>query len=578
MAFAPIALFVYNRLWHAEQTVNSLRNNTLAQDSELIVFSDGPKNEESRPQVQEVREYLKGISGFKAVKIVERQENWGLAKSIITGVSEATDKHGKIIVVEDDLVTSPYFLQFMNEGLDYYQDDERVISIHGYTVPVEGTLPETFFLRGADCWGWATWKRGWDLFEADGKKLLDELQKKGLTRKFDINNSYCFTQMLKDQIAGRNNSWAIRWHASAFLEGKFTLYPGISLVHNIGNDQSGTHCGNTNFWDCKLAMEPIPVISTEVAEDIRVLEQLEKFYAPSQSLVQPLKEKVKPLLPPVVLRILRKLKAKIHSGADSDRQSPPVRYGFFGNYGSWQEAESDAMGYDADLILEKVKKALLAVKNGEAVYERDSVLFEKIEYAWPLLAGLLWISAQNDNRLKLIDVGGSLGSSYFQNRLFLQHLKDFNWNVVEQHRFVDCGRLNFEDEYLKFFYSLQECLDNCRDINLLLFSSVLQYLEDPYAFLQDAMNYSIEYIIIDRTVFLTDGNDRITVQKVPPHIYDASYPAWFFNYDKLLGFMAPKYELVAEFDTLGGVVQLDDQEARHRGFIFRLKSDNSRRS
>jgi hypothetical protein len=254
---APIALFVYNRPRHTRQTVDALLKNELAGESDLFIFSDAPKKPEFTEAVQEVRGYIKTISGFRSVTIFEREKNFGLAHSIIDGVTRLCDEHGRVIVLEDDLVTSPYFLKYMNDALDLYEHDERVICIHGYTFPVEEKLAETFFLRGADCWGWATWKRGWDLFEPDGNALLAELGGRNLKYQFDYNGAYDFTKMLEGQISGKNDSWAIRWHASAFLKEKLTLYPGRSLVHNIGNDNSGSHCGTTTEFDVKLSDTPI---------------------------------------------------------------------------------------------------------------------------------------------------------------------------------------------------------------------------------------------------------------------------------------------------------------------------------
>lgn len=243
---SPIALFVYNRLRHTRQTVGALQKNDLASDSTLFIFSDGPKTETEHCKVEELRKYLDTIIGFKQVRIIKRNSNWGLAKSIISGVGQVVNEFGRAIVLEDDLVTNPFFLKYMNESLELYENQEKVISIHGYVYPVKNLLPQTFFLRGADCWGWGTWKRGWDLFEEDGLILLKSLKKGKLTKIFDFNNAYPYTKMLQKQITGKNDSWAIRWYASAFLKGKLTLYPGISLVSNIGLDGSGTHC-NEDF-------------------------------------------------------------------------------------------------------------------------------------------------------------------------------------------------------------------------------------------------------------------------------------------------------------------------------------------
>ncbi len=267
MQLAPIVLFVYNRPWHTRQTIEALQKNELAKESELFIYSDGPKNEKVVSEVTKVREYIKTVDGFRKVTIVERDCNWGLAKSIIEGVTKTVDKYGKVIVLEDDLVSSPYFLKYMNDGLEFYKDEEQVISIHGWVYPIGKKLPETFFLLGADCWGWGTWKRGWDLFGPDGTYLLSQLKKRKLLKRFDFDGALSYSRMLKNQIANRNDSWAVRWYASALLNNKLTLYPCKSLVSNIGLDSSGTHCSMTKVYDNVLANEPIQVGNVLLQED-----------------------------------------------------------------------------------------------------------------------------------------------------------------------------------------------------------------------------------------------------------------------------------------------------------------------
>jgi len=248
---APIVLFVYNRPWHTQQTVEALQKNKLASESELFIYSDDAKNDDARVSVDEVRKYIDNITGFKKITVIKRDKNWGLSNSIIDGVTKIVNEYGRIIVLEDDLVTSPYFLKFMNEGLTMYENEDKVASIHGYIYPIDN-LPNTFFIKGADCWGWATWKRAWDIFESNGEKILDELKSRRLEKEADFNNSYGFTQMLKDQIKGKNNSWAVRWYMSAFLKDMLTLYPGKSYVQNIGNDDSGTHCCVSDIFRVEL--------------------------------------------------------------------------------------------------------------------------------------------------------------------------------------------------------------------------------------------------------------------------------------------------------------------------------------
>ena len=275
---APITLFTYNRLWHTQQTIKYLSNNQFARDSMLYVFSDGPKDEEAKTRVKEVRQFLTTITGFKDVIVTERNDNLGLAKSITNGVTEIVKRHGKVIVLEDDLLTSPFFLKYMNEALKMYQYDEKVASIHGYTYPVKEHLPDTFFIKGADCWGWATWERAWNIYEKAGEKLLHKLKEKGFKKEFNFNNSYGYINMLKKQIKGKNDSWAIIWYASTFLRGMYTLYPFPSLVMNIGHDNSGTHSGISYKLGDTLKMDPVIMNRITIEENGIARKAFENYF------------------------------------------------------------------------------------------------------------------------------------------------------------------------------------------------------------------------------------------------------------------------------------------------------------
>jgi len=263
---APIVLFAYNRPVHIQKTLNALAANPLASESELIIFSDAPKNQEAIEGVQAVRSLIKNIQGFKSVNIIERNKNFGLANSIIDGVTTIVNQYGRLIVLEDDLVTSPFFLTYMNGGLKLYENDDRVASIHSFIYPVKKELPDYFFLRGADCLGWATWKRSWDIFNPDSQFLLNEIKRQKLGKLFNFNDSYDYTGMLKAQSEGKVSSWAIRWYASAFLADKYTLYPGTSFVNHIGFDGSGTNCDDNDIYKTELSDVYKPVSLIDVCD------------------------------------------------------------------------------------------------------------------------------------------------------------------------------------------------------------------------------------------------------------------------------------------------------------------------
>lgn len=278
----PVALFAYNRPDHTRRTLEALAGNALAPATELVIFCDGAKNPQAQVAVNEVRRVAAAATGFASVRLVPRDRNFGLAASIIAGVTEVCVQHGRVIVVEDDLVTSPWFLTFMNDALDAYADDSRVGSIHGYWYPNAVPVPETFFLRGASCWGWATWSRAWQQFEPDGAELLARLQQEGLTDAFDLDGAMAYTRMLKDQIAGRNDSWAIRWHASMFLAKRLQLSPGRSLVKNIGFDGSGVHSGASGAYEVEVADRPVALGAIAVEESSTARAALIHYYRRSR--------------------------------------------------------------------------------------------------------------------------------------------------------------------------------------------------------------------------------------------------------------------------------------------------------
>ncbi len=250
---APIALFVYNRPWHTRQTIEALQKNVLAADSDLYIFSDAASRPEATGAVTQVREYIKLVGGFKTVNIIERSENMGLANSITTGLNELCGKFGRAIVLEDDLVTSAHFLEYMNAALDRYMNDDVVMQVSGHMFVVNLSLGEdALFLPFITSWGWATWERAWRHFDPSAKGYERLVKDSGLRRRFDLNGHYNYFKMLQAQQQGKIDSWAIRWYLSVFFRNGLALYPRKSMVRNLGFDGSGVNCTVSDFAQSEL--------------------------------------------------------------------------------------------------------------------------------------------------------------------------------------------------------------------------------------------------------------------------------------------------------------------------------------
>ncbi len=254
---APIALFVYNRPDHTRRTIQYLKQNELAEQSQLFIFSDAAKDESQKEMVKEVRDIIGDVDGFKYVEVIERNRNLGLADSIIDGVSRLTQEFGSVIVFEDDLVSSEYTLKYFNDALKHYEKEEKVMHIGAYMYPLKADyLPQTFFYRAATSWGWATWDRAWKAFEPDIDKIISQFDAQKI-HQFSIEGSMNFWKQIIEFKNGRNNSWAIRWYASIFLRGGLTLNPLQSLINNIGHDGTGIHSGINDIYN--VVINPLPI-------------------------------------------------------------------------------------------------------------------------------------------------------------------------------------------------------------------------------------------------------------------------------------------------------------------------------
>jgi len=275
---APIAFFAYNRPEHTRQALETLCKCDGALESELFIYCDGPKRAIDEKAVKQVREIVKSYNWCGAVQVVEHDVNLGLANSIIHGVTEIVNRYGRIIVLEDDLVLSPQFLNFMNDALDSYKDIQEVMHVSGYMFPVRGKLPETFFYRATSCWGWATWKRAWDKFEPDAIKLLAKFENAKQRWEFDIKGTMQYYEMLHEQTRNNTDAWAARWYASVFFNNGLCLHPGISLVNNIGHDGTGLHCGPTDVYKVEVSKERVSHFTEDIKESEQAIILMSDFY------------------------------------------------------------------------------------------------------------------------------------------------------------------------------------------------------------------------------------------------------------------------------------------------------------
>ena len=271
---SPIIVFVYNRLEHTKNTIDALSKNELAKESELWIFSDNAKNEKDIEKVENVRTYIHSIEEqklFKSVKIIEADKNKGLANSVIDGVTKVINNSNKVIVVEDDLITSKYFIKYMNEALDFYEKDEKIWSISGYNLPIKihNDYKSDVYLGYRGCsWGWATWKDRWDT--VDWKVKDYRSFKHNLFKRKKMNRGGPdMAQMLDAQMSNKCDSWAIRWCYSQSKQNKYTIYPVESLIINQGLDGSGTHSGNDRSFDVKINTS-IPKLEKDLKIDKKI--------------------------------------------------------------------------------------------------------------------------------------------------------------------------------------------------------------------------------------------------------------------------------------------------------------------
>ena len=296
--FSPIVLFVYNRPRHTQQTIEALQKNELASESDLIIYSDEAKTVNEQENVDKVRLYIEQIDIFNKITIIKREKNWGLANNIIDGVTKVVDQYGKIIVIEDDIVTSPYFLKYMNEALDFYKDKNKVWHISGWNYPIAtNELSDVFLWRVMNCWGWATWKDRWNFFEKDSDRVIKDFSKQDI-KKFNLDDSENFFKQVSWNKEKKINSWAVYWGITIFKKNGLCLNPAQSFVENIGNDGIGTSPA-TDMFKSERNISLIRKINfiSDISENQIAVSRIKSFFKDSKkSIFQRIINRIKKII------------------------------------------------------------------------------------------------------------------------------------------------------------------------------------------------------------------------------------------------------------------------------------------
>lgn len=542
---APIVVVAFNRPTHLKKIIDALALNDLSAESPVFIYCDGARDDKDIENVAAVRRVAKSASAFKSVHVIERPHNFGLSENTTSAISDVVAEYGKAIMLDDDIYTSPFFLRYMNDALTLYEDDERVAQIGGFCpFATNKGIPETFFLRGTECWGWATWKRAWRLFDDNAGKHLIDIYSRGLERTFNYNDTYSFTHLLHLYNTGAISSWDTCWYASVFLNNMFTLLPNTSLVRNIGPDGTGAHCAASAIFDATpLRATPVTVVRQPVVDCAAAREQYELFFKSMKKAVRATKSKQH--------GILARLSPQWWAERKERKRRRRTKQTFFDPaipaFPDWGSACAAAEGYDSEAIATKVVEAARFVRDGRALWERDSALFYKEEYNIPLIASLMSVAAWNGGTLSVLDFGGALGSTYMQHRSFFAGLKLVAWHVVEQPHVVSIGKQEFSNDTIHFWPTMSECARR-ETIDVILFSSVLQYMEDPYALVAEAGALNPKALLIDRTPFSPVG-EKIIVQQVPESIYKASYACRLLDREKLKAAIPSTYHCLPEFPS-----------------------------
>lgn len=552
----PVVVLAYARPAHLVHVLACLRENGVPL---IYAFADGAKGEADAAAVAETRALLRAVDWCE-IKLTERSENIGLGKNVLAGVSSVAAEHKAFLVWEDDLVCVPGTYAWMCAALRHYAQDERVMSVTAWTHPrvtPADVGEEPYFDARAECWVWGAWSRSWrGMVEETAREKMTTVKRQGLAP-----DAYGSDLPEMARVEARKNIWAVRWLYHHFQHGGLCVRPPWSMVEHIGFDASATNAAGAIEWanPARHVAPPVPTVWPEPREAARV----RAFW-----------QAANPPQPPRIARGARRLAKVAAKALLPDALLATLRAGFGwrwfeGNYATWAAAAAASSGYDDGAIVERVMRATQAVRDGRGAFERDGVIFARPVPEPGLVNALRRAAADCGGRLSVLDFGGALGTTYWRHRGEFSGMHGWRWDVVEQTGFVAAGRTNLGGELPRFFASV-EAAEAAERHDLVLASTVVQYLESPEAALEEWMACGVRFILLNNLPLHEGAPDRIAVQRVPPEIYAASYPVRFFNRELFLARFHGCYDLVSEFPS-EAIWPVGWRRYRSTGLLWRRK-------
>ncbi|WP_438480188.1 methyltransferase, TIGR04325 family [Oleiharenicola lentus] len=508
----------------------------------IYAFSDGAKSLADAPMIEAVRAQLRAVD-WAEVHLCERDRNFGLGPNVLAGVTEVAAKHDAFIAWEDDLVCVPGTYAWVSAALRHYADVANVFSVSAWNHPsvIPGDVRRAAYFDGrAECWVWGGYARAWGGMDQSAREKMRDAARRGVAA-----DAYGSDLPTMARAEARKNVWAVRWLYHHLQNGGLCLRPPWSMVEHIGFDASATNASEARRWENDV-LQPAPEIPNHWPAPVenpacRGLWQQANPPLSWWGQVDRLKSAARRRAVVTAKKTL----------PESVRLKLRAAFGwkwFRGDYATWDEAKAASTGYEQTLILDRVLSATRAVQAGSAAYEQDGVLFFAAKPDAALMAAFEEIKSASEGRLRVLDFGGSLGSLYWRHREWLPPTPGLGWDIVEQSIFVQAGRREFANTPLRFFESIAAA-EAAGPHDVLLCSTTLQYLEDPAAVFREWKSYRWPWLLLNNLPLHVHEPDRLRVQHVPPSIYPASYPVWFFNREQLLARLAPDYELVREFPS-----------------------------